>query len=81
MGTFKQLMCAVRGHEEYLHFDKNRMYLECVACGYESPGWTIEGRQPSIRFRSNISDATRESRLAAGRHAATVGPVLIRKTA
>src|SRR5262245_2828852 len=68
MGTFKRLVCAIRGHEEYLHFEKNRVYLECVACGYESPGWTIDNRQPVLHFRSNV---VRESRFSA---APTVRP-------
>jgi hypothetical protein len=51
MGALKRLICAVRGHEEYLHFEKNRVYLECVACGHESPGWTIETRRPVLQFQ------------------------------
>jgi hypothetical protein len=45
MGTFKRLLCAVRGHEKYLHFDKNHISLRCVACGYESPGWSLGERK------------------------------------
>jgi hypothetical protein len=52
MGSLKRLLCAVRGHEEYLHFEKNRVYLECVACGHESPGWTIDSRRPVLHFPS-----------------------------
>jgi hypothetical protein len=56
MGSLKRLVCAFRGHQDYLHFEKDRVYLECVSCGYESPGWTIgKGRgaltlTPSVRF-------------------------------
>jgi hypothetical protein len=56
MRSFKRLICAISGHEEYVHFEKNRMYLQCVTCGYESPGWTIEGRLPVLPFRSNVAD-------------------------
>ncbi len=52
MGSVKRLICAIRGHEEYLHFEKNRVYLQCVGCGQESPGWTVESRRPVIRFQS-----------------------------
>lgn len=52
MDSLKRLICAFRGHEEYLHFEKNRVYLECVACGHESPGWTIDARRPVLRFES-----------------------------
>jgi hypothetical protein len=52
MESLKQLYCALRGHEEYMHFDKNRMYLQCVSCGHESPGWTVEPTdRPARRFQ------------------------------
>ena len=52
MGSLRRLICALRGHEEYLRFEKNRMYLECVACGHESPGWTIDSRRQVLQFQS-----------------------------
>jgi hypothetical protein len=55
MGTLKRVFCALRGHEDYLHFDKNRVYLQCVMCGHESPGWTVESRRPVLRFPSRAS--------------------------
>ena len=67
MGSVKRLICAIRGHEEYLHFEKNRVYLQCVGCGQESPGWTVESRRPVIRFQS--------------RPAVTAGRPLLRKIA
>ena len=47
MSSLKQLLCAVRGHEEYLHFESDRVYLQCVGCGHESPGWTTGRRKYS----------------------------------
>jgi hypothetical protein len=52
MESLRQLMCALRGHEEYRQFEKNRVYLQCVACGHESPGWTVDARRPVLRFPS-----------------------------
>ena len=52
MGSLKRLICALRGHESYRHFEKNRVYLQCIACGHESPGWTIDTRRPVLRFQS-----------------------------
>ena len=57
MGSLKRLICSFRGHEEYLHFEKNRVYLECVACGHESPGWTIDLRRPVLQFESRRAKA------------------------
>ena len=42
MASLKRLLCTFRGHEEYLHFGGNRVYLECVTCGRQSPGWTVD---------------------------------------
>ena len=58
MGSLRRFICAFRGHEEYLHFEKNRVYLECVACGHESPGWTIDTRRPVLRFESRRTKAS-----------------------
>jgi hypothetical protein len=53
MEALKQLYCAFRGHEEYMQFEKNRVYLQCVACGHESPGWTVETtNRPVLRFQA-----------------------------
>jgi len=48
----KRLICALRGHEDYLQFGKNRVYLQCIACGHESPGWEVGERRPVLRFQS-----------------------------
>jgi hypothetical protein len=52
MGSLRRLICALRGHESYRHFDKNRVYLQCIGCGHESPGWTVEVQRPVLRFQS-----------------------------
>lgn len=60
MGTLKRLFCAVRGHEEYLHFEKNRVYLQCVGCGYQSPGWSVgERRAVPLQLSRKVANADR----------------------
>jgi hypothetical protein len=54
MGWLRRLICAIRGHEDYLHFKPNRLSLLCADCGYESPGWTVEGRRSAIVDRPAI---------------------------
>lgn len=61
MGSVKRFLCALRGHEEYLQFEKNRVYLQCVACGHESPGWTVEPRRPVLRFQSRRAKNSSQS--------------------
>jgi hypothetical protein len=59
MESLKRFICALRGHEEYRQFGKNRVYMQCISCGHESPGWTVGERRPALRFQSrrvNTSD-------------------------
>lgn len=48
MESLRRLICAIRGHEDYLQFEQNRVYLQCVACGHASPGWTVDARRPTV---------------------------------
>ena len=50
MESLRRLICAIRGHEDYLQFEKNRVYLQCISCGHESPGWTVDARRPVLKF-------------------------------
>ena len=43
----RQASCAVlRGHEMMTHREPERLSLQCLHCGYTTPGWSIgdEGR-------------------------------------
>jgi hypothetical protein len=37
----RQGLCGVHGHNALLQFERDRMFLKCPSCGYESPGWTV----------------------------------------
>jgi hypothetical protein len=37
----RQTYCGLHGHDSLLQFEQDRMYLKCVSCGHESPGWEI----------------------------------------
>jgi hypothetical protein len=39
----RQLICALHGHDSLLHFEQGRMSLLCSSCGYETPGWDVQG--------------------------------------
>lgn len=56
MASLSRLICALRGHEEYLQFEKNRVFLHCIGCGHESPGWTVDARRPVLRFPSRRTE-------------------------
>jgi hypothetical protein len=36
-------LCAVRGHDLVMHFERRRLSLLCSKCGWNSTGWTIHG--------------------------------------
>ena len=56
MASLKRLICSIRGHEEYRHFDGNRVYLECVTCGRQSPGWIVENSGAMVPGARSILD-------------------------
>jgi hypothetical protein len=45
----RQVFCGLHGHDELLQFSKARMYLKCVSCGHESPGWTMDDMAAPVR--------------------------------
>lgn len=40
----RRMICALHAHDLLLHFESDRLSLRCATCGWESPGWTIDGR-------------------------------------
>jgi hypothetical protein len=36
--------CLVHGHDDRIRHAVRRMYLECAACGRETPGWDLARR-------------------------------------
>jgi hypothetical protein len=44
MGQVRQFFCGLHGHDALLHFERDRISLQCASCGYETPGWDVKGR-------------------------------------
>jgi len=38
----RQFFCGLQGHDVLRHFGKTRVSLQCVSCGYETPGWDLQ---------------------------------------
>lgn len=38
------VVCGLQGHDNLLQFARGRMFLKCVSCGHESPGWNVKER-------------------------------------
>lgn len=42
----RQTLCGLHGHDNLLQFEQERMFLKCVSCGHESPGWELSDTPP-----------------------------------
>jgi hypothetical protein len=49
LGRVRQMFCGLHGHDALLHFEQDRMFLKCISCGRESPGWELNETPPTIR--------------------------------
>jgi hypothetical protein len=58
-----QFWCGLHGHLVMLHFEPNRLSLQCSLCGYESDGWEV-GRPMTARRPVNNPQARPERRRA-----------------
>ena len=38
----RRARCGLGGHAMMLHFEPNRISLECMSCGHQTPGWSIQ---------------------------------------
>lgn len=43
--VFQRLRCVVRGHDLIFHYDRQRLSLRCLICGYQTPGVPV-GERP-----------------------------------
>ncbi len=49
----RQLWCGIHGHDALLQFEQERMFLRCVSCGHESPGWELTETPPTVRVNGD----------------------------
>ena len=47
----RHLVCGLHGHDTLLQFDHGRMFLRCVSCGHETPGWELNDVPPPVTAR------------------------------
>lgn len=52
--------CWFFGHEDWVRCAPGRLYLECIECGRETPGWRI-GRSNRVCGGASIVEAPRRS--------------------
>jgi hypothetical protein len=58
---FARLCCGAHGHQILLHFEPNKLSLQCALCGYETEGWEV-GRPMTARRPANNPQARPERR-------------------
>jgi hypothetical protein len=53
--TSRQFFCTVinGGHELYRARTDTKLYQQCLLCGYETHGWTIDRRDRRLHLVSN----------------------------
>lgn len=39
-----QVFCGIQGHEHMLQSSEGRLFLRCMTCGHQSPGWDVPTR-------------------------------------
>jgi hypothetical protein len=49
----RQVFCGLHGHELYMRFGASRLFLQCLSCGHESPGWDLNGAPPKTALRGD----------------------------
>lgn len=50
---FARLWCGMHGHLILLHFEPNKLSLQCGFCGYSSEGWEVGRPMTSRRHADN----------------------------
>jgi hypothetical protein len=44
----REAFCGLHGHDSLLQFHPDRLFLKCVSCGHESPGWELNKTRPTV---------------------------------
>lgn len=60
----RHFLCTVfhGGHELYRARTDTRLYQQCLLCGYETTGWTIDRRDRRLHLVANSSQQTAAAR-------------------
>ena len=49
----RQMFCGLHGHDNLLQFEQERMFLKCVSCGHQTPGWSLTEAPPTVTARGD----------------------------
>jgi hypothetical protein len=57
----RQAYCGLHGHDNLLQFEHERMFLKCVSCGHESPGWELTETPPTVTVQEDATPTPRRA--------------------
>ena len=66
----RQVFCGLHGHDTLLQFEQDRMFLRCVSCGHETPGWELNETRPTVTLRGDASRQIVRPQLVSARRVA-----------
>jgi hypothetical protein len=49
----REAFCGLHGHDAMVQFEQERMFLKCVSCGHESPGWELNEPRPIVSAQTD----------------------------
>lgn len=70
VGRVRQILCGLHGHDNLLQFERDRMFLRCVSCGHETPGWELTETPPTVTVREDVRPAMVRAHLVSARRIA-----------
>jgi hypothetical protein len=70
LNQVRQTFCGMHGHDSLVQFERERMFLKCVSCGHETPGWALEKTPPPVKDRDERRPALSPPRLVGVRRIA-----------
>jgi hypothetical protein len=70
LGKIRQFVCGLHGHDSLLQFERDRMFLRCVSCGHETPGWELTEPRPAAAAREDVRPAMVRAHLVSARRIA-----------
>jgi hypothetical protein len=66
----RQVLCGLHGHDNLLQFEQDRMFLRCVSCGHESPGWSLNEVPPTVTAHADARQPAFRPQLVGARRIA-----------
>ena len=51
----RETFFGLHGHDNLLQYGQERLFLKCVSCGHESPGWELTETPPTVKMHGDAS--------------------------